>query len=184
MTCALVEMSQFKKKTNPVVLKGYNFQNHQGIQMKFLKNVGNLFLLKIWKLYPKIFAGHKDIKLFRLGYFLRHPVLPFGIYQSWKKLPKMPPATALGRILVAQRFVCRTSWWASCFLHQMFLPVTRLHSWFVNCISVPWYLTSTMHFWKSKAKKSNGLHWPSCSTTSESRQWCSLTISMSNLLPW
>ena len=31
------------------------------------------------------------------------------------KRPKMPPPGALGRILVARRFSCHTSWWESCF---------------------------------------------------------------------
>ena len=33
-------------------------------------------------------------------------ILPVGIYRSLKKRLIMPPPTALGRILVAQRFVC------------------------------------------------------------------------------
>ena len=30
---------------------------------------------------------------------------------------KMPPPTAMDRIVVAQRFACPTNWWASCYCY-------------------------------------------------------------------
>ena len=38
------------------------------------------------------------------------------VFSKFEERPKMPPPTALGRILVAQRFACLTGWWASCLL--------------------------------------------------------------------
>ena len=43
---------------------------------------------------------------------------PAGIGGSSRKWSTMPPHTALGRILVAQRFACTTNWWDSCFFVQ------------------------------------------------------------------
>ena len=43
-----------------------------------------------------------------------HQLLPIGIYRSSKNGRKMPPPTALGRLLVVRRFACPTNWWASC----------------------------------------------------------------------
>ena len=39
--------------------------------------------------------------------------------QLEKKQPKMPPPTALGRILVVHRFACPTNWWASGLFGQL-----------------------------------------------------------------
>ena len=44
-----------------------------------------------------------------------------------EKQPKMPPPTALGRIVVARRFACPTNWWASCsmtFVQILYLRFT------------------------------------------------------------
>ena len=56
----------------------------------------------------------------------RHRPLLFSIYWSSKEWPKMPPPTTLGHMLVAWRFACSTSWWASCFYTsntQSYLPM-------------------------------------------------------------
>ena len=46
------------------------------------------------------------------------PLAAFGRHLSkFDKRPKMPPPTALGRILVARRFACPTKCWASCYYY-------------------------------------------------------------------
>ena len=44
------------------------------------------------------------------------------------KRTKMPLAAALGRILVAQRFACPTSWWPSCFALKCNAVVSKASS--------------------------------------------------------
>ena len=40
---------------------------------------------------------------------------PVGIMERENGPSKMPPPTALDRILVVWRFACPTNWWASCY---------------------------------------------------------------------